>query len=91
MERIRCPHCGAMNQDVTPKDACWQCGKVLGDPPSEDAPPLAKETPVKLTLEERVAARKAAKAQRSAVPTLVGIVVVLLVLLVVLFLLHPWR
>ena len=32
MLRIKCPHCGAGNQDATELDACWQCGKVLGDP-----------------------------------------------------------
>ena len=30
MAKIRCLHCAAINQDVTEKDACWQCGKPLG-------------------------------------------------------------
>jgi hypothetical protein len=29
MEKIRCPHCNAVNQDAEPTDACWQCGKPL--------------------------------------------------------------
>ncbi len=30
MAKIRCPHCAAINQDVSEKDNCWQCGKMLG-------------------------------------------------------------
>jgi hypothetical protein len=32
MLRIKCPHCGAGNQDTTEQDTCWQCGNVLGAP-----------------------------------------------------------
>ncbi len=32
MLRIKCPHCGAGNQDATETDTCWQCGTVLGAP-----------------------------------------------------------
>lgn len=91
MERIRCPHCGAVNQDATPQDPCWQCGKPLGAPPDEGASPPQKEAPVKLTLEERVALRKAHKQRSSAVPALFLIVVLLVIALIVLFLIHPWR
>ena len=46
MAKIRCPHCGASNQDVTEQDACWKCGQVLGAPGeaapvSTSAPPAA--------------------------------------------------
>ncbi|HZT42861.1 MAG TPA: hypothetical protein VFA07_11905 [Chthonomonadaceae bacterium] len=37
MATIRCPHCGASNQDVTEQDACWKCGKIL-NAPAEAAP-----------------------------------------------------
>ena len=32
MLRVKCPHCGAGNQDATEEDTCWQCGSVLGSP-----------------------------------------------------------
>ena len=34
MPRVKCPHCGAGNQDATEEDTCWQCGNVLGAPVS---------------------------------------------------------
>lgn len=30
MLRVKCPHCGAGNQDATEEDTCWQCGNILG-------------------------------------------------------------
>ena len=38
MDKIKCPHCGAINQDVTPQDACWNCGKPLGAKAAAPAP-----------------------------------------------------
>lgn len=35
MSNIRCPHCAAINQDVSEKEPCWQCGKTLGSKPSD--------------------------------------------------------
>jgi hypothetical protein len=32
MPRVKCPHCGAGNQDANEEDTCWQCGNVLGAP-----------------------------------------------------------
>ena len=32
MPRVKCPHCGAGNQDATDADTCWQCSNVLGAP-----------------------------------------------------------
>lgn len=32
MPRVKCPHCGAGNQDATEDDTCWQCSSVLGSP-----------------------------------------------------------
>ena len=34
MAKIQCPHCKAVNQDVSADDPCWQCGTVLSAPPS---------------------------------------------------------
>jgi len=34
MAKIQCPHCKAMNQDVSADDPCWQCGTILGAPES---------------------------------------------------------
>ena len=43
--KIKCPHCGATNQDVTEKDPCWQCGTILSAPVSAlntgDGPPTS--------------------------------------------------
>src|SRR5438132_117249 len=34
MAKIQCPHCQAVNQDVSPNDPCWKCGTVLSAPVS---------------------------------------------------------
>jgi hypothetical protein len=34
MAKIECPHCHAVNQDVSLSDPCWKCGTVLSAPPS---------------------------------------------------------
>jgi hypothetical protein len=39
MPRVKCPHCGAGNQDATEQDTCWQCGNVLGAPVARTARP----------------------------------------------------
>jgi hypothetical protein len=39
MPRVKCPHCGAGNQDATEEDTCWQCGNVLGAPVMRVATP----------------------------------------------------
>jgi hypothetical protein len=45
MAKIKCPHCGAVNQDVTEKDACWQCNAVLGAGAAPAAPSGASSVP----------------------------------------------
>jgi hypothetical protein len=109
MERIRCPHCNAVNQDVEPSDACWQCGKPLGAPavaqavvktPAAISPVVSAETPQVMlpavpksgqaapSLEERVAARKAARKRTNpAIPALV-VALILIVLAAIYFALH---
>lgn len=32
MAKIVCPHCQAVNRDVSLEEPCWQCGTVLGAP-----------------------------------------------------------
>ena len=34
MAKIVCPHCKAVNQDVSGDDPCWQCGTLIGAPVS---------------------------------------------------------
>ncbi len=61
MSRLHCPHCGTANQDITEKDSCWKCGKVLGDPISEENPPNLpppKPSPYLLQREERPPVKK---------------------------------
>ncbi|HLK60977.1 MAG TPA: hypothetical protein VKU00_30715 [Chthonomonadaceae bacterium] len=47
--KIKCPHCGATNQDVSENDPCWQCGTILSAPPSaletEEGPPTSAANP----------------------------------------------
>ncbi len=47
MPRVKCPHCGAGNQDATEQDTCWQCGNVLGAPVARTArsSPISAGTP----------------------------------------------
>jgi hypothetical protein len=53
MLRIKCPHCGAGNQDTTEQDTCWQCGNVLGAPVvrPESTPIASSYTPSTQQLE----------------------------------------
>ncbi len=101
MDKIKCPHCGAMNQDVTAQDNCWNCGKPLG----AAAAPLVTATVVvseagaepgvdaggqklktQATLEERVAARKAERlAARRTNPAVYALIVLLLIMLLAIF------
>lgn len=45
MPKIKCPHCGSNNQDVTEKDRCWQCNTVLGAAPAVVEPAAAATVP----------------------------------------------
>ena len=61
MPKIKCPHCGANNQDVTEKDQCWQCDAVLG----ASAPIVNVESPVP-TLTDTVSVQKQIEPTRPA-------------------------
>ncbi len=53
MAKIQCPHCKAMNQDVSLDDPCWQCGTILSAPVSAIetgvGPPSSGANPANLT------------------------------------------
>ena len=53
MAKIQCPHCKAVNQDVTLNDPCWQCGTILGAPVSAIetgvGPPTSEVNPANKT------------------------------------------
>ena len=53
MAKIQCPHCKAVNQDVTLDDPCWQCGTILGAPVSAletgQGPPSSEVNPANAT------------------------------------------
>jgi uncharacterized membrane protein YvbJ len=92
MPKIKCPHCGANNQDVTDKDRCWQCEKVLGDTPAVAAETIAPDAPAATPVQKQVEAappppRKAASSpQRLSSATRIAIaVIVLLILLAIVF------
>lgn len=95
MDKIKCPHCGSINQDVTEQDTCWNCGKPLSA--SAAVAPVSPASDANLdsggqrlktqpTLEERVAARKeeraAARRANPAVPIVIAMVVLLLIILI---------
>ena len=46
MAKIQCPHCGAINQDVSLDQPCLKCGTILGAPGSAletgDGPPASE-------------------------------------------------
>jgi len=54
MPKIKCPHCGANNQDVTEKDRCWSCEAVLGDPPAPVSEPVTPAAPVTAQIQKQV-------------------------------------
>ncbi len=90
MPKIKCPHCGANNQDVTEKDRCWQCEVVLGAAPALAEPTPTAPTPSQKQVEPQTRTPRpaASSPQRRfpVAPLAIGIVVLLIVLAVVLFL-----
>jgi hypothetical protein len=92
MDKIKCPHCGAMNQDVTEQDTCWNCGKPLsasvavapvGPSPDTNVDSGGQRLKTQPTLEERVAARKEERAANRRVTPAVFIVIALVALLII--------
>ena len=103
MDKIKCPHCGAINQDVTEQDTCWNCGKPLAAsaavaPISAAASDANADTgghrlKTQPTLEERVAARKeeraAARRANPAVPVVIALTLLLILILLYFLFLRP--
>lgn len=98
-QKITCAHCGAVNQDVRPQDACWQCGKTLSSKPDIDAESSGqtaesggtklRNRPARMSLEERVAKRKSER--KPAFPkllTIAAVIAVLIALAVAYFMMH---
>ncbi len=92
MDKIKCPHCGAMNQDVTAKDNCWKCGKPLSASAAPEAAPAGEidangqKLKTQLSLEERVAQRKQERlAARRANPAVLILAALLLLIIALLY------
>ena len=95
MDKIKCPHCGSINQDVTEQDTCWNCGKPLSASAAVPAASAVSDTGVdsggqrlktQPTLEERVAARKeeriASRRANPAVPIVIALTILLIIILI---------
>ena len=71
MAKIVCPHCQAVNQDVSLNDPCWKCGTVLNaptsslstgeGPPTSEANPAASAPPKPLTKVQQALAQSEAQ------------------------------
>jgi len=91
MPKIKCPHCGANNQDVTEKDRCWSCEAVLGDPPAPVAEPLTPAAPVTAQIQKQVEGAPAPRPtdsspqRRSPAAAVAIAVLVLLILIAIVF------
>jgi len=87
MAKIKCPHCGANNQDVTEKERCWQCDTVLGAPVAVVAEPTAPAAPVLQQVEPVTPPLKSAESSpQSRLPVTliaIGVVVVLIIIAIV--------
>ena len=98
MDKIKCPHCGAINQDVTAQDSCWNCNKPLAAASvtaetastsinviGVDTTPDASGQRLKSqpTLEERVETRKLERAANRRSPVM-PLAITLVVLLLAL-------
>jgi len=92
MPKIKCPHCGANNQDVTEKDRCWSCEAVLGDAPVPIAEPTPA-TPVAAQVQKQVEPTAPAprptdsspQRRSIAAPIAIAVVVLLILIAIVLF------
>jgi len=93
MPKIKCPHCGANNQDVTEKDRCWSCEAVLGDAPAPVAEPTTPAAPVAAQVQKQVEPTtppprqtdSSPKRRSSAAPIAIAVVVLLILIAIVLF------
>ncbi|HZO88072.1 MAG TPA: hypothetical protein VFB38_06995 [Chthonomonadaceae bacterium] len=95
MPRVKCPHCGAGNQDATEQDTCWQCGNVLGAPvarvarPSPISPgslPDSGATRQLSSLEVPTGMRQSSGPSQRTLAILAGLVVLLVGIIIVVLL-----
>jgi hypothetical protein len=100
MPRVKCPHCGAGNQDATEKDTCWQCSNVLGASVARPVMPEPVETPANTTPTQQlhreevpppVRAANANTMQRTLTIALVVAVLLIGLLMIVLFVMASRR
>ena len=86
MPKIKCPHCGANNQDMTEKDRCWQCDTVLGAPVAAVADESAATTIPAPAQKQREPMRPASlpvpSSPQSRFPTAPVAIVIMLLLIV---------
>ena len=83
LAKIHCPHCGASNVDVNPKDPCWKCTKKL------NAPVVVQQVvEEEKHLGEQVTAVPARTHQdnRGPIPLILGVVIAIVAIALVYFL-----
>lgn len=90
MPKIKCPHCGANNQDMTEKDRCWQCDTVLGAPASavadeSAAPTIPAQKQMEPTRPAPPPVPSSPQSRFPAAPVAIVIVLLLIVLAIVFF------
>ncbi len=97
MPTVKCPHCGAGNQDANETDRCWQCETVLGKPSTLTAIPMNPIVAATQQLDPNMAknvvpTRSPAASQRTyTMMLLVSVLAFAIVLVIVLLLLTGKR
>ena len=97
MPTVKCPHCGAGNQDASDTDQCWQCDTVLGKPSTLTSVPMNPIIAATRQLDPSMAKniapnRSAASSQRTyTLMLLVSVLAFAIVLVIVLLLLTGRR
>ncbi len=91
MPTVKCPHCGAGNQDASDTDRCWQCETVLGNPTTLVAMPtnpiVAATRQLDPNMAPTVPTRSNAASQRTyTLMLLVSVLAFAIVLVIVLLL-----
>lgn len=97
MPTVKCPHCGAGNQDASETDRCWQCETVLGNPSTLTNVPMNPIVAATRQLDPNMAkniapTRSTASSQRTyTLMLLVSVLAFAIVLVIVLLLLTGRR
>ena len=82
LEKIRCPHCGASNVDVNPKDPCWKCKQKLNAPVVVQA--VVEEEPV--SLQPVAAPARTHQDNRGPIPIALAVIIVIIAIALVIVL-----